>query len=217
MLNLIATLVNFLTFMPAIKIRTAFLYFFIAVSVQSCNYSSKETQNLQNQPNAVPKTDDPTQIADNPATYLKALETDSLNTAIRLKLAGYYYSNQDFEKSLYQNHTVLHIDKENLAAIFNLGNIYYDTQQFAQAIKYYEQFLSRDKNNCNVRCDLATCYLSTNNPNKAMSLLRENIKIDASHPQSHYNLSVVLSQTGKTAEADQEMKIYKSLQSGMPR
>ncbi len=194
--------------------RFPLIFFILAFFVLSCHKSSPETKNLQSQPNTIFQTDDFTQIADNPATYIKELESDSLNTAIRLKLAGYYYSSQDFEKALYHNQIVLRIDKENRAAIFNLGNIYYDKQQFAQAIKYYEQFLSRDKNNCNVRCDLATCYLNTNNPGKAMDLLRENIKIDASHPQSHYNLSVILSQSGKSAEADQEMKIFKSLQSG---
>jgi tetratricopeptide (TPR) repeat protein len=98
-----------------------------------------------------------------------------------------------------------------MATLFNLGNLYYDTQRNEEAIKYYERFLKLDKNNSNVRCDLATCYLNLKNTDKAISLLRENIKINFNHPQSHYNLSVILKQAGKTAEAEEELKIYNSM------
>jgi tetratricopeptide (TPR) repeat protein len=185
----------------------------VALLLQSCNKPAPNTSSGQAQTPEISMPDMASLQTDNPDSYIKTLETDSLNTNVRLKLAAYYYTNKNFDKALYHNLIVIRIDKNNLAAQFNLGNIYYDTQQYDQAVKYYEKFLAKDKNNSNVRCDLATCYMNLNSTAKAISLLRENIKLDTNHPQSHYNLSVILKQSGKTAEADEEMKIYKNLQS----
>lgn len=183
---------------------------FIVLLLASCNNSELKVSS-----NPVQNTDplqmkDPSLAMDNPDSYELALKTDSLNINIRLRLAGQYYTNKNFDKALYHYLVVNSIDKKNLAALFNLGNVYYDTQQDQLAIKYYEKYLELDNSNSNVRCDLATCYMNLKNTNKAISLLRENIKINNNHPQSHYNLSVILKQAGKTAEADEEMKIYNS-------
>jgi tetratricopeptide (TPR) repeat protein len=151
---------------------------------------------------------------DSPDSYESLLQTDSLNTEIRLKLASYYYTTKNFDKALYHYLIVNRIDKNNMAAIFNLGNLYYDTQQNEQAIKYYEIFLKSDKNNQNVRCDLATCYKNLKRTGKAISILRENIKLNSNHPQSHYNLSIMLKESGKIQEAEDELKIYNNLLAG---
>lgn len=143
-----------------------------------------------------------------------SLRTDSLNTEKRLKLAAAYYTNKEFEKAISHYLFINRRDKSNLAALFNLGNIYYDTQQNEQAIVYYEKFLELDKNNSNVRCDLATCYMNLKKTEKAIGILRENIKINNNHPQSHYNLSVMLKQTGKLAESETELTIYKNMTAG---
>ncbi|MBK7214191.1 MAG: tetratricopeptide repeat protein [Bacteroidales bacterium] len=150
---------------------------------------------------------------ENPEEMEKALVNDSLNTEIRLRLAAHYYSAQDLNKALYHNLTVNRISPDNMAATFNLGNIYYDLNQNEPAIRFYEKFLTVEKTNCNVRCDLATCYMRLNKLDKAEKLLKENTSIDFNHPQSHYNLSMVLKQMGKTAEAEKEMKIYQDMSS----
>jgi len=152
--------------------------------------------------------------AESTASLENSLKTDSLNTDIRLKLAAAYYTNKEFEKAISHYLYIHQRDKSNLAALFNLGNIYYDTQQNEQAIVYYQKFLELDKNNSNVRCDLATCYMNLKKTDKAISLLRENIKMNNNHLQSHYNLSVMLKQTGKIAESEAELSIYNTMSAG---
>jgi len=191
-------------------LRMLFMMCFATLFTASCNNSELKVSSNPVQSNDAQQMKYPSLAMDNPDSYELALKTDSLNTDIRLRLAGQYYTNKNYDKALYHYLVVNSIDKKNLAALFNLGNVYYDTQQDQQAIKYYEKYLELDKSNSNVRCDLATCYLNLKNTNKAISLLRENIKINNYHPQSHYNLSVILKQAGKTAEADEEMKIYNS-------
>lgn len=167
------------------------------------------------QPGNSPASVQPLDLDDH-ESYEKILKEDSLNTDARLKLAAFYYLKKDYNKALYHFLLVHSIDKNNMAALFNLGNIYYDLQQDEDAISYYEMFLEKEKTNYNVRCDLATCYIRLNNYVKAISLLRENIKASSLHLQSHYNLSFALRQTGKIAEADEEMKIYEKLKSQQP-
>jgi len=194
-------------------VKSAWIFISISIAtlfMVSCNNSELKVSSNPAQSTDPVQKKDPIHAMDNPDSYELALKTDSMNTDMRLRLAGQYYTNKNYDKALYHYLLVNRIDKKNLAALFNLGNVYYDTQQDQLAIKYYEKYLELDKSNCNVRCDLATCYLNLENTNKAISLLRENIKINNNHPQSHYNLSVILKQVGKTAEADEEMKIYNS-------
>jgi len=195
-----------------VRATVRFLVFILCVIVAvSCHYSDKSGA-MENKMNSgsgsggmvIPATD-------GPEVYEKILQTDSLNTEVRLRLAAYFYSIKDLEKAMLHNKMVNRIDSNNMAAIFNLGNIYYDLQQNEQAIRYYERFLKFDHSNCNVRCDLATCYMRLKDNETAVSLLQENIRINQSHPQSHYNLSVFLKEKGKLKEAEKEMAIYNSL------
>jgi len=187
---------------------------FVALISSSCNNSELKVSSDKNENTEPLQQNSPSISMESPESYEMILKTDSLNTDIRLKLAAIYYTNKDFEKAIYHYKIINNIDKDNMATLFNLGNLYYDTQRNEEAIKYYERFLKLDKNNSNVRCDLATCYLNLKNTDKAISLLRENIKINFNHPQSHYNLSVILKQAGKTAEAEEELKIYNSMSQG---
>ncbi len=187
---------------------------FIAFLMASCNNSELKVSSDKNENTEKLQQNLPSISMDNPESYELALKTDSLNTDIRLKLAAIYYTNKNFDKAIYHYLIINGIDKDNMATLLNLGNLYYDTQRNEEAIKYYERYLKLDKNNSNVCCDLATCYMNLKNTDKAISLLRENIKINFNHPQSHYNLSVILKQTGKTAEAEEELKIYNSMSQG---
>jgi tetratricopeptide (TPR) repeat protein len=143
--------------------------------------------------------------------YEKALSEDSLNIDLRIALATNYYAKKQFDKAIDHLLLVHRFDNKNIEAIITLGNIYYDSEQNEKAIEYYEKALVFDKENVNVRCDLATCYLNLKNPEKARILLKKNIEINYNHAQSHHNLSVVYSQLGKTKEAEDEMKIFNSL------
>jgi len=202
--------------MPVNTFKILYTLCFFTLVIASCNNSELKVTGDKNQSTETSQQAAPSISMDSPETYETVLQNDSLNTDVRLKLAAIYYTNKNFDKAIYHYRIVNKIDKENLAALFNLGNIYYDTQQNQEAIAYYERFLKLDNKNSNVRCDLATCYMNLNNTDKAISLLRENIKINFNHPQSHYNLSVMLKQIGKTAEGEEELKIYDTLVKGQP-
>jgi len=191
--------------------RIFFTICFAAFIMISCNNSEIKVPGNHTEKADPSQLNMPSISMDSPESLEIALKNDSLNTDIRLKLAAQYYTNKNFDKALYHYLFINRHDNRNMAALFNLGNVYYDMQQDQLAIKYYEKFLEADKSNSNVRCDLATCYMNLNNIEKGISLLRENIKINFNHPQSHYNLSVMLKQTGKKAEADAEMNIYNNL------
>ena len=178
--------------------------------LSSCNNPNKKSGNKYIQSADIQKKESQSASGGNRNMYETALITDSLNTDIRLKLAADYYMNKDLQKAQFHYLKIIGYDRNNMAALFNLGNISYDMQKYGQAIKYYEFFLEKD-NNYDVRCDLATCYLNVKKPKKAISVLHENIRINANHLQSHYNLSVILKQVGKTAEAEKELKIYNTL------
>lgn len=143
----------------------------------------------------------------------KKLEQDSLNTELRELLATKYYAGGVLDKAAYHFLNIYQHDNKNLIALSNLGNIYYDSQQNDQAIAFYNGALEIDVKNIDMRCDLATCYSRINKNKKAIQLLRENIQTNADHGKSHYNLSVILKQTGNTKEAESEMNIYKNLTS----
>ncbi|MBK6966794.1 MAG: tetratricopeptide repeat protein [Bacteroidales bacterium] len=183
----------------------------VILTMASCNNSELKVSSDKNQNAGMSQQNSTSMFMESPEALETMLKTDSLNLETRLKTAAIYYTNNNFDKAIYHYLIVNRIDKDNLAALFNLGNIYYDIQRNEEAVKYYEQFLKLEKNNTNVRCDLATCYMNLNNTEKAISLLRENIKIDFNHAQSHYNLSVMLKLTGKTADAEEELKIYNAM------
>jgi len=190
---------------------------FIAVFVLSaCNETGKKETAVTGKDSTPVQAVVHSLNLDDHESYKKILREDSLNTDARLKLAAYFYLNKKFNEALYHYLIVNRIDKNNMAALYNLGNIYYDLQQNEDAIQYYEKFLALDKSNYNARCDLATCYLRLNKHEKAISILRENIKLNSNHLQSHYNLAVVLKESGKVAEAEAEMKIYNTLASQQP-
>lgn len=179
--------------------------------LSSCNNPDKKAGNKDVQSTDIQQKESQSASDENRNMYETALKADSLNTDIRLKLAAEYYMNKDLQKAQFHYLKIIGFDKNNMAALFNLGNISYDLEQYSQAIIYYEAFLEKDKNNSDVRCDMATCYLNLEKPQKAISILQENIRLNANHLQSHYNLSVILKQVGKTEEAEKELKIFNTL------
>ncbi|MBK7215373.1 MAG: tetratricopeptide repeat protein [Bacteroidales bacterium] len=191
------------------KIAFYFLLLNLSISIAACNQSNQESGNEKEI--SMPVTKNQPVLNGDPAIYEFSLKTDSLNTELRLQLAALYYSAKMFDKALYHNQIVNKINPSNMAAIFNLGNIHYDLGENEKAIDYYEKFLAFDKTNCNVRCDLATCYMRMKNNQKAIALLRENVRIDEKHPQTHYNLSVILNLEGMTSESQKELDLFNML------
>ncbi|MCX6296298.1 MAG: tetratricopeptide repeat protein [Bacteroidetes bacterium] len=187
----------------------------IGLTFFSCNGNEEKKKDVSsNTTTNIQVAEAPIVPANELAMLEKKFEQDSLNFELRSVLAANYYSSGILDKAAYHFLRVYEHDNKNLIALSDLGNIYYDGQQFDNAIKYYEKALELDPKNINMKCDLATCYMNINKLNKAIDILNENIKQDYNHSQSHYNLSVILKKTGKTAEAEEEMKVYDKLKSG---
>lgn len=185
----------------------------ISFIIFSCNrIEEKKNDKLSGQTNS---TNAETLTPSDDFTLLeKKLEQDSLNIEIRTTLAAGYYSAKQLNKAAYHFLKIYERDKNNLNALSNLGNIYYDNKQEDKAIQFYEKALTIAPENINMKCDLAVSYFGINKLKKAIQMLKENIKMDYNHAQSHYNLSVILNQSGQINEADEEMKIYKTLTAG---
>ncbi len=177
----------------------------------SCNRTGDQKDSNASASTANAISEAPVPLSNNLAGLEKKFEQDSSNYETRAMLAANYYAEGHLEKAAYHFLKIYEHDNKNLVALSNLGNIYYDSKQDDKAIQFYEKALEIDPENINMRCDLATCYSNINRLKKAVQILRENIKANPKHKQSHYNLSVLLTQNGNTKEADEEMKIYKSL------
>lgn len=83
-------------------------------------------------------------------------------------------------------------DPKNLPAWVELGNLYFDTDQPKEAIEAYKQYLAVKPDNADVRTDLGIMYKKTGELDKALEEFRKAAKIDAKHPNSRYNIGLVL-------------------------
>jgi len=191
---------------------TIFFLFFSASLFFSCRDEKPKTNATAEQ--SVPNVPANSSLADAHTSTENLLITDSLNTGLRTDLALSYYGNKEFVKAIRHLLVVQGQDKKNAIALITLGNVYYDTEQDENAIVFYEKALQLEKFNYNVRCDMATCYRRLKKPEIAIRLLKENIKMNYSHAQSHYNLSVIYKEAGKINEAEEEMSAFQKLNSG---
>lgn len=89
---------------------------------------------------------------------------------------------------------ILAKDPKNLQALVALGNIFFDTGQDLQAIENYERALAIEPGNNNVRTDMAVCYRRAKRPDRAIEELKRVISSDPRHPQSRFNLGIILVQ-----------------------
>jgi Tfp pilus assembly protein PilF len=193
------------------------LYFFINILFYffvSCKSNTDQKNNAYIEPSK--KNNTATEAHSN---YSDSLETilrqDSFNIVLRAKLATDYYSNGELGRAAYHFLIIYEMDNKNMLALTSLGNIYYDTQEDDKAIQFYEKAMVLEPDNIDMRCDLATCYFRINKLKKAEVILRDNIKKDFTHKKSHYNLAIILKQAGKINEANSELNIYNSLDTGM--
>ena len=191
------------------KFKKAILYI-LCLSLFSCNSDKVESRGEISERNNI--EDDINKKKIDELGILESQVTgDSLNIELRKALAIKYYSIGELNEAEKHYQIILEQKPNNLDASINLGNIYYDSQKNDKAIIYYEKSLLSDPKNTNLRCDLATCYLRIKNYAEAIKILKNNIKIDKNHIQSHHNLSVILKDIGNTKEADVEMAIYTKL------
>ncbi len=87
---------------------------------------------------------------------------------------------------------ILRKDPDNLQALIGIGNLYFDTKQDAQAVASYRKALALDPSNANVRTDMAICLRRMGQFDLAVEELKKAISANPRHPQSRYNLGVIL-------------------------
>ncbi|HEV2349613.1 MAG TPA: tetratricopeptide repeat protein [Terriglobia bacterium] len=86
----------------------------------------------------------------------------------------------------------LKADPKNADILIQLGNLYSDNRDNTKAIDYYQRALDQRPSDVNVRTDLGTSYWYKGDAEKAVAEYRRSLSINPTHPQSLFNLGVVL-------------------------
>ena len=73
-----------------------------------------------------------------------------------------------------------------------LGNVYFDAGRWEDARSWYERSLQNSPGDANIVTDLAVVYRNLKQPERAIELLDEAIRIESDHWQAWYNKVVVL-------------------------
>jgi tetratricopeptide (TPR) repeat protein len=110
--------------------------------------------------------------------------------------------------------SILRKEPNNLQALIGIGNLYYDANQDRNAIASYEKALAIDPSNSNVRTDMAVCFRRAGDYDRAIEELKKAISANPRHPQSRYNLGVILLQDKKDLEGG--IKAWEGLLENIP-
>lgn len=86
---------------------------------------------------------------------------------------------------------ILARDPTNVRAAVELGNRLYDAGRFGDAILYYQQALALEPGNINVSTDLATSLWYAGQVDAALAQFDRSLAIDATHPQTLFNIGIV--------------------------
>ncbi len=87
---------------------------------------------------------------------------------------------------------ILASDPKNVKAAIELANRLYDAGRYPEAIAYYEQAFALDAKNINVSTDLGTAQWYSGKPDAAIAQFTKSLALNATHPQTLFNLGVVL-------------------------
>jgi Flp pilus assembly protein TadD len=86
---------------------------------------------------------------------------------------------------------ILARDPKNLVAAVNAGNLLYDAQRYVEAIPFYQQAFALKPSDINVSTDLGTALWYAGRPDDALSQYDRSLAIDATHPQTLFNVGIV--------------------------
>jgi Tfp pilus assembly protein PilF len=93
-----------------------------------------------------------------------------------------------------------------------LGEIYSAKSEFQAAEEHFRRALALQPKDSDARTGLAIVYISTNRTGEAMPLLESVVKDDPANVASHYRLSVLYRQAGRTSDAEREMDEFRHYQ-----
>ena len=83
-------------------------------------------------------------------------------------------------------------DPANFQALLQMGNLHFDSENFPGAAEYYRRVLDVSPDNINVSTDLGTALYYANRIDEAIAAFEVSLSIEPDHPQSLFNMGVVL-------------------------
>jgi tetratricopeptide (TPR) repeat protein len=106
---------------------------------------------------------------------------------------------------------VLRRDTTAVAPNVALGNLFYDTNNYKESIPYYERALRRDPGLNDVRVDLGVAHHYAGNPEIALALLEEAVRVDSTHAIAWFDLAIIQESLGRTADARKNFRRARAL------
>jgi Tfp pilus assembly protein PilF len=82
------------------------------------------------------------------------------------------------------------------------GNIPQASEELSRAVELQPE-------DSDAKLDLAKLLIENNQPDKALLLLQETVRIEPTNPMAHYRLSTLYRKQGKAEEAKREVELYK--------
>ena len=83
-------------------------------------------------------------------------------------------------------------DPVNFQALLQMGNLHLNSENFPGAAEYYRRALDVSPDNVNVSTDLGTALYYANRIDEAVAAFEVSLSIEPDHPQSLFNMGVVL-------------------------
>ena len=112
-------------------------------------------------------------------------ESATTRAALEAKLEEELGRVQELEARLEQ-------DPGNFQILVALANLYFDMQSLDGAIDYYSRALEIRPHDANVRTDMGTALYYSNQPDAALSEFERSLDIQPNHPQTLFNIGIVL-------------------------
>lgn len=106
---------------------------------------------------------------------------------------------------------VLRRDTTAVAPNVALGNLFYDTNNYKESIPYYERALRRDPSLNDVRVDLGVANHYAGNPEVALAMLKEAVRVDSTHAVAWFDLAIIQESLGMREEARKNFRRARSL------
>jgi tetratricopeptide (TPR) repeat protein len=122
----------------------------------------------------------------------------------QVKAAGSYFQAGSFEDAIDFMTRANKLRPEDYDTVVRLGSFYLEAKRFEDAARWYNAALSKKPDDCDARSELALTYYMRvpQQPEKAIAELRRCLESNPNHVTSLHNLTLMLMETKKFAEAE---------------